>query len=155
MEKGRRKIKSLAEDEEFPGYPMYAPEEDIMKRGKRVEGNLDDQSLEEVKEKPAHIPTATEKVEMPDRIEDLITSDESNLTREDMEALGPKDLSLDMNDDEQLKHRTTPVDFSGKDLDIPGSELDDKSEAIGSEDEENNSYSLGGDNHNDLEEAKD
>ncbi|MBK8521243.1 MAG: hypothetical protein WAT20_03430 [Ferruginibacter sp.] len=45
-------------------------------------------------------------------------------------------------------------DVSGEDLDIPGAELDDKDEAIGSEDEENNHYSLGGDNYNDLEEDK-
>ncbi|MDP4208182.1 MAG: hypothetical protein Q8928_05145 [Bacteroidota bacterium] len=43
-------------------------------------------------------------------------------------------------------------DVSGGDLDIPGSELDDNQETVGSEDEENNYYSLGGDNHNDLEE---
>lgn len=40
-------------------------------------------------------------------------------------------------------------DVSGKDLDVPGSELDDAAERNGSEDEENNSYSLGGDNHQD------
>lgn len=43
-------------------------------------------------------------------------------------------------------------DFIGNDLDIPGSELDDEMENIGSEDEENNYYSLGGENHEDLEE---
>jgi hypothetical protein len=43
---------------------------------------------------------------------------------------------------------------SGSDLDIPGSELDDEQENIGSEDEENNYYSLGGDDHNDLDEDK-
>jgi hypothetical protein len=37
-------------------------------------------------------------------------------------------------------------------LDIPGSELDDADENIGEEDEENNFYSIGGDDHNDLEE---
>ena len=42
----------------------------------------------------------------------------------------------------------------GGDLDVPGSELDDQQESVGSEDEENNYYSLGGDNHNDLEEDK-
>jgi hypothetical protein len=42
--------------------------------------------------------------------------------------------------------------MSGDDLDIPGSELDDDLEVNGDEDEENNYYSLGGDNHNDLEE---
>lgn len=41
---------------------------------------------------------------------------------------------------------------TGLDLDIPGSELDDQQENVGSEDEENNYYSLGGDNHDDLEE---
>ncbi len=45
-------------------------------------------------------------------------------------------------------------DMSGGDLDVPGSELDDQQEKIGSEDEENNYYSLGGDNHNDLDEDK-
>ena len=39
-----------------------------------------------------------------------------------------------------------------KGLDVPGSELDDANELIGEEDEENNYYSLGGDDHNDLEE---
>lgn len=43
-------------------------------------------------------------------------------------------------------------DKSGADLDIPGSELDDALENIGSEDEENNGYSIGGDNHNNLDE---
>jgi hypothetical protein len=43
-------------------------------------------------------------------------------------------------------------DLTGEDLDVPGSELDDQQESVGSEDEENNYYSLGGDNHNDLEE---
>ncbi len=39
-------------------------------------------------------------------------------------------------------------------LDIPGSELDDAQEKIGSEDEENNYYSLGLDNHNELQENR-
>ena len=43
-------------------------------------------------------------------------------------------------------------DKSGNDLDIPGAELDDEQENIGSEDEENNGYSIGSDNHNNLEE---
>ncbi len=45
-------------------------------------------------------------------------------------------------------------DESGVDLDVPGAELDDAMEAIGSEDEENNYYSIGGDEHNDLDEDK-
>ena len=46
-------------------------------------------------------------------------------------------------------------DESGDDLDVPGSEQDNEQEAIGSEDEENNYYSIGGDNHNDLDEGRD
>lgn len=38
-------------------------------------------------------------------------------------------------------------DKTGEDLDVPGSELDDAEERAGREDEENNNYSLGGDNH--------
>ena len=45
-------------------------------------------------------------------------------------------------------------DQSGSDLDVPGSELDDQQEEIGSEDEENNYYSLGGDDHENLDEDK-
>jgi hypothetical protein len=43
-------------------------------------------------------------------------------------------------------------DISGSDLDVPGSELDDEQENMGSEDEENNFYSLGGDDHENLDE---
>jgi hypothetical protein len=49
---------------------------------------------------------------------------------------------------------TQEIQVPGQDLDIPGSELDDADEKIGGEDEENNYYSLGGDNHDDLEEDK-
>jgi len=80
---------------------------------------------------------------------------ESDLTEEDLQALGPKDLSMDMGEDEQLlKNRVWPVDMAGSDLDVPGAELDDENEAIGSEDEENNPYSLGGDAHEDNMEGK-
>ena len=40
-------------------------------------------------------------------------------------------------------------------LDIPGADLDDQQQIIGSEDEENNYWSLGGDNHEDLETPED
>ena len=43
-------------------------------------------------------------------------------------------------------------DTFGTDLDVPGADVDDNQENIGNEDEENNYYSIGGDNHNDLEE---
>jgi hypothetical protein len=85
------------------------------------------------------------------------SGNESDVTQEDLQALGPKDLSLDMGEDEQiLKNRVWPVDMEGKDLDIPGSEGagDITDEAIGHEDEENDFYSLGGDRHEDNLEGK-
>lgn len=54
----------------------------------------------------------------------------------------------------QWNEKSFSDDVSGSDLDIPGAELDDEMEAIGSEDEENNGYGLGGDNHQDLEENR-
>ena len=43
-------------------------------------------------------------------------------------------------------------EVSADELDVPGTELDDQQEMLGSEDEENNYYSIGGDNHDDLDE---
>ena len=57
--------------------------------------------------------------------------------------------------EEELDENEDGADRSlAEGLDVPGSELDDKDEKVGEEDEENNYYSVGGDNHNDLEEEK-
>lgn len=147
------------EQKEFPGYPKYPAHEDILNQDKRVEGNLNDEVLtgQSVNMKLSKTYSTETDKEMPEGPEDdlkPVAVNESDVTEEDLEALGPEDLSMDMGDDEQLKHRMRPVDFSAQDLDIPGSELDDEKEGVGSEDEENNSYSLGGDNHEDLEEPR-
>jgi hypothetical protein len=67
--------------------------------------------------------------------------------------LDPEDISKNKspNEDNGEPNEKNNV-LTGSDLDVPGSELDDNQEDIGSEDEENNYYSIGGDNHNDLEE---
>jgi hypothetical protein len=58
-------------------------------------------------------------------------------------------------DDQPGRIKSAHSDKStAEDLDVPGAELDDAEEEIGEEDEENNYYSLGGDDHNDLEEDK-
>jgi hypothetical protein len=91
-----------------------------------------------------------------DHIE-LVPGNESDVTQEDLQALGPKDLSMDMGEDEELlKNRVYPVDMAGLDLDIPGAEeaSDDLDQAIGPEDEENDFYSLGGDRLEDNMEGK-
>ena len=71
----------------------------------------------------------------------------------------PDDISkikdpVKLEDKESANEKTFEDDVTGSDLDIPGAELDDESEMTGAEDEENNYYSLGGDNHADLEEEK-
>lgn len=61
---------------------------------------------------------------------------------ETKEAKDRQGLRLDETDgDTRLNEASDPEDM-GKDLDVPGAELDDNDEAIGDEDEENNPYSL-------------
>ncbi|MCE7039105.1 hypothetical protein [Dyadobacter sp. CY312] len=55
-------------------------------------------------------------------------------------------------DSDDWNEKSFEEDLVGDDLDVPGSELDDQDEEIGREDEENNYYSLGGDNHERQEE---
>ena len=50
-------------------------------------------------------------------------------------------------DGEQLEELDN---LSGSDLDIPGAELDDQNERIGAEDEENNTYSQGSDDNDNI-----
>lgn len=71
--------------------------------------------------------------------------------------IDPEDISkmkvpVEINNVRELNEKDFEEDVSGGDLDVPGSELDDEQEDIGNEDEENNNYSIGGDNHNNLDE---
>jgi hypothetical protein len=71
-----------------------------------------------------------------------------------------EDINLDLNVKEsaekpgKMNVKDFKEDPTGNDLDVPGAELDDEQEKIGSEDEENNYYSLGGDDHENLDEDK-
>jgi hypothetical protein len=71
---------------------------------------------------------------------------------EDIYSKGEKIESIDGDDNPKLEKKKSKKKLPGEDLDVPGAELDDADEKIGEEDEENNYYSLGGDDHNDLEE---
>lgn len=76
---------------------------------------------------------------------------------EEKVALNPDDLSKKKKSDKNPGKRNEKdfrEDMTGEDLDVPGSESDEAKANSGSEDEENNYYSLGGDNHKDLEEDK-
>jgi len=80
---------------------------------------------------------------------------------EDIYAQGKEEKEIDpeqitLNKENEEVEGNNQKDFnhvvSGDDLDVPGSELDDLQEEVGSEDEENNYYSLGGEDHENLEE---
>lgn len=73
--------------------------------------------------------------------------------KDDIYNKDKKERDIDL--DEGRGKRPKKEELSGDDLDVPGAELDDENEAIGEEDEENNYYSLGGDDHDDLEETND
>lgn len=66
-----------------------------------------------------------------------------NPKKEDIFLKSQKVTLDEIPNEEPLQHQQE------KDSDVPGAELDDRQEEIGSEDEENNYYSLGGDNHDD------
>ena len=76
----------------------------------------------------------------------LLQRSENSMASEEDESLEKAKLDHVDEDGEELNEQ---IDFSGKDLDVPGAEDDDASEEIGEEDEENNSYSLGGDSKED------
>ena len=68
---------------------------------------------------------------------DMPTKDEQQLRRA---TLDDRD-----SDGELLNEKTSANAISGSDLDIPGADDDNMNEQAGEEDEENNPYSLGGD----------
>ncbi len=141
-----------AENLNRPGEPIVSDPNDVLEAP--VLGNIED--LEEPSAKEMERPVPRNLKLDNDSIE-FATGNESDVTEEDLQALGPKDLSLDMGEDEELlKNRVWPVDMAGKDLDVPGSEGagDTSDEAIGPEDEENDYYSLGGDEKEDNMEGK-
>lgn len=128
-------------EEGFPGYPLYPAKEDIMKRAKRIDVDVNT-AIEGNQPITNAMPALSDKIGTDPSNSDLTADDFQALASDEIESTG---------DDEVLQNRPWPVDFAGDDLDVPGSEDDDAQESVGSEDEENNSYSIGGDRHEDLE----
>jgi hypothetical protein len=90
----------------------------------------------------------------------IVMGTEADVTAEDLALLGDEGDSnisgadLDyIDEDGELLNEVTGVTDMGNDLDVPGSEADDGNESIGEEDEENNYYSLGGDNKDNATEG--
>ncbi|MDZ4747039.1 MAG: hypothetical protein SH808_01015 [Saprospiraceae bacterium] len=75
--------------------------------------------------------------------------EEKDIDPADLSKIKSSEKKWEIDPDEEIE---IDGDLPGDDLDVPGAELDDDQEDIGNEDEENNYYSIGGDNHEDLEE---
>ena len=83
----------------------------------------------------------------------LTNKAETNIDPEDFSKM--KNQPVEMQKTAAANELNFTEDKSGDDLDVPGSEQDNEQEAIGSEDEENNYYSISGDNYNDLDDGRD
>ncbi|MFI5263364.1 MAG: hypothetical protein ACHQM6_02485 [Candidatus Kapaibacterium sp.] len=86
----------------------------------------------------------------------IYPADQDIYSREEKEPnLNPDDNSEITNVEPGTKWNEEDYDstLSGDDLDVPGSETSGQEETPGKEDEENSYYSLGGDDHDDLDES--
>ena len=127
----------------------YPPSEDITRQAKKEQ--LDVEYITR-SGKYSDPPAEQENSIEPDTLEDdeikIVPGTEADVTKDDLRILESTDGMSPTSKLEELDQEKNEE----SDLDIPGAELDDKDEAIGEEDEENNYYSLGGDRHENLEE---
>ena len=136
------------DDEEFPGYPHYPSNEDITKQMERVPVNVEnlapaDSGANQVKKTEASTSLLQESID--DEVK-IVPGTEADVTREDLRLLNATEGAY--------ADTSNSSTVTGEDLDVPGADEDDPNEDIGEEDEENNYYSLGGENHENLEEDR-
>ena len=75
---------------------------------------------------------------------------DSDVTQEDIDALGSKGLSMDTGDDRLLEKRKKTLDFTGKKLDVPGRDtINNTTKSLS--DEENTLYGQGSESKKSLE----
>jgi hypothetical protein len=137
-------------DKDLPGYPHYPENEDIMRSADEVPLDVENISRSTninttLNEAGKPKGSVKEKESVDETVAPSLETDESDVTEEDLQALGELGMNIDGGDDEILKNRPYTNVAGDSELDIPGADLDDDNESIGSEDEENNYYSLGGD----------
>jgi hypothetical protein len=148
--------------DKFQGYPHYPANEDIT-RAKNNNGKV---SFDKEQVTPLPV-NGSENTE-----EDfsIVTGTDADVSEQDMITLDAAEQNIDTIDSRNLQHSSLDnvdddgdplnedsslnMDMTGESLDVPGSSADDADELIGEEDEENNYYSLGGDNHESQEENK-
>lgn len=151
--------------DKFQGYPHYPANEDITRAG----NNTGKERLDEDKTMPLPQPF-NDTIDDRDMETFIVPGTDADITIDDLRLLESTGQNMNTadarnlissaldntdNDGDPLNEENSIIDdMSGSSLDVPGSEADDANEAIGEEDEENNYYSLGGDNHDNLEESK-
>lgn len=100
---------------------------------------------------------------------EIVMGTEADITSEDLAVLGARDQDMDGGDDElvrkeglddtdedgdPLNEAAVDMDTTGDDLDVPGADVSNpQRDAIGEEDEENNYYSLGSDDNDEVTEG--
>ncbi|MCL5246274.1 hypothetical protein M4I21_10675 [Cellulophaga sp. 20_2_10] len=75
----------------------------------------------------------------------------SDITEDDISALGEKGLRADSEDDRLLLDRKESIDFQGKDLDVPGRHQSNLNTKKSITDEENTLFAQGGEDNENLE----
>ena len=85
----------------------------------------------------------------------LYPPEEDIFNKDKKEELNPEDPTkrkVPYEKPGKMNEKDFEEDVSGSDLDVPGSETDDEEALTGSEDEENQYFSIGGDDHDKLDE---
>lgn len=165
-------------DKDFPGYPHYPASEDIMNPKNntgRITGELDQHSKRDLNKIQLDNPADKTNRYTEDEKEELGLKDgtEADLNDDDKRALESIDGEMGENEavgsggtfeaTEALteKDLDSPdagidrnLDRTGDDLDLPDNEDETNTEALGQGDEENDYYSLGGDEQSKNEEGR-
>ncbi len=154
------------QEKDFPGYPSYPASDDVTNQDNREDfGTLhptDKNSTtgEAVEQRAAGLPRAgnsddgdVSEADVTDEDIAMLTAADQNRDMDDPDAEEPL---LDTTDDDgdPLNEPMGSYGTAGADLDVPGSELDEGNEDIGEEDEENNYYSLGGDEKSNIDDGE-
>jgi len=159
------------QDHEFPGYPHYPAQQDILEGDSgAIQADIDIEDISRATLRAAR--GETKLGEFADDLRDdlrIVKGTEADVTEEDLALLGDPALDLDEGDDEMEGHYLglDDTDFDGDplnehagtlvatggDLDLPDPELD-LNDMDGQDDEENDYFSLGGDGKEGLEEEQ-
>ena len=146
-------------DQDFPGYPHYPAKVDIMDaRTGTHKVDIDVENLASSRNSTGvsqRFSPGTDRERAKDSMTpqpglgdddlDLKMGTEADVDEDDLAVLNSSDAEIG-------RPQNVSNEDLENDLDVPGSEMDDATEKIGEEDEENNYYSLGGDRHESQEE---